>query len=55
MGVSEPLPAEHVERDRRRDARQRLTDAFRLARTLAGLVANHFTIERRVDDRSTAA
>ncbi len=48
MGVSEPLPAEHVERIAGEMRGSRLTDAFRLVRTLTGLVANHITIERRV-------
>ena len=48
MGVSEPLPAEHVERIAGEMRGSRLTDAFRLVRTLTGLVANHITIDRRV-------
>ena len=48
MGVSEPLPAEHAERIAGEMRGSRLTDAFRLVRTLTGLVANHITIERRV-------
>ncbi len=49
MGVSEPLPDEYVERIAGEMRGSRLTDAFRLMRTLAGLVANHLTLERRVN------
>ena len=48
MGVEEALPrgvADEIARDARAG---RMTDAVRLARTLAGLIANYFTLDSRV-------
>lgn len=49
MGVKEPLPDEAA-REVARDARRgRALDGLYLARTVAGLLVNHFTVTRRVD------
>ena len=48
MGVTEPLPEEDVERIAGGIRGSRLIDALRLVRTLAGLAANHVTLDRRV-------
>jgi pyruvate,water dikinase len=47
MGVKEPLP-DVLSEEIARGGGNRLLDAVHLARTLAGLVVNHFTLERRV-------
>jgi pyruvate,water dikinase len=49
MGVKEPLPAalsSDIERETRRGA---VLDAVYAARTIAGLVGNHLTLNRRID------
>jgi rifampicin phosphotransferase len=47
MGVKEPLP-DVLSEEISRGGGNRLLDAVHLARTLAGLVGNHFTLRRRV-------
>jgi rifampicin phosphotransferase len=48
MGVEESLPDDIAEEIARRPKRDRLADMIHLARTLAGLLVNHFTLDRRV-------
>jgi phosphohistidine swiveling domain-containing protein len=47
MGVKEPLP-DALSAEIAQGAGSRVRDAAHLARTLAGLIANHFTLKRRV-------
>ncbi len=47
MGVKEPLP-DVLSEEISRGGGNRFVDALHLGRTLAGLVANHFTLKRRV-------
>ena len=50
MGVKEPLPDELAARDRARaSAAAASLDALYCVRTVAGLVANHLTLNRRID------
>jgi phosphohistidine swiveling domain-containing protein len=48
MGVREPLPERAAERSSRPSMAARLSDAAHLVWTMAALVANHFTLDRRV-------
>nr|MBA2602978.1 phosphoenolpyruvate synthase [Acidobacteriota bacterium] len=48
MGVKEPLPEDAVG-EVAHGARGRALDSLYLARTMAGLLVNHFTVNRRVD------
>jgi pyruvate,water dikinase len=48
MGVEEALPDDLAEEMARRPKRDRLADMVHVARTLAGLLANHLTLDRRV-------
>jgi pyruvate,water dikinase len=49
MGVKEPLPDREADEIARAARRGRALDTVHLVRTMAGLVGNHFTIDRRVD------
>ena len=49
MGVKEPLPEALAEEVGRTARRGRALDGLHLARTVAGLLVNHATINRRVD------
>lgn len=50
MGVREPLPDEIVGKVSSSSAGDRFRDAARLARTLGGLVWNHFTLNRKIKE-----
>ena len=49
MGVKEPLPKEISDRIASEARRGGILDALYLSRTIAGLVVNHLTLNRRVD------
>ena len=49
MGVKEPLPAVLAAEIAAGVRRGRLLDALYLTRTIAGLIANHLTLNRRID------
>jgi pyruvate,water dikinase len=48
MGVEEPLPPRMAQQIAHGNARGRVLDTLALMRTIAGLVASHVTLERRV-------
>jgi phosphohistidine swiveling domain-containing protein len=48
MGVKEPLPETVADEIVRSNRRGRIADSLRVARTVAGLIASHLTLERRV-------